>query len=139
MPLVHANEVVQDGLHFAHRGVARRPARLGHDAITVAAADDIADAVFVAVDGKGVAGGQRAALDAKFGQLGLVEDHARGPAGAELSAEREPSRAVAVVEGVVAIDEAVPEFIEGLGELPRQQCGPRAVSLGMGFHDGAPW
>ena len=79
---------------------ARRPARalpagrpgLASAAVTVAAADDVVDAVFVAVDGEGVAGGQRAALAANFGKLGLVEDHAGGPAGARV---RRPARASA--------------------------------------------
>ena len=140
VPLVHADELVQHGLHFGRRRVGGGRPGLATHAVAVAAADDVADAVFVAVDGEGVAGGQRAALAANFGQLRLVEDHAGGSAGAELAAEAEPARAVGVVESVVAIDEAVPEFVEGLGQLPRQQVRSRGLCpWGWGSMMRAPW
>ena len=64
VPLVDADELVQHGLDLGQHGVARRAAWLGQHAVAVAAADDVTDAVFMAVDGEGVAGGQRPALAA---------------------------------------------------------------------------
>ena len=76
----------------ASRAAPAALARLGQHAVAVAAADDVADAVLVAVDGEGVAGGQGAALAADLGQLRLVEDHAGRPGREPRSPPRQNQR-----------------------------------------------
>ena len=78
--MVLAEEVVQHALHLADQAARGRSVLLGRKAIRVSAAHDIADAVFVAVDGELVGHGQGTALVADIGELlQVAKGPARGP------------------------------------------------------------
>ena len=80
VPAVQADELVQNGLHLAHQRLGVGLAAGGGGPIGVSAADDVADAVLVAVDGELVGHGQRAALVADLGQFLLVAERHAGVA-----------------------------------------------------------
>ena len=116
------------------RPAARRRARCrGDGPIGVPAADDVADAVFVAVDGELVGDGQRAALVADLRPVAVRRRRAcrpcRPPAGPPPS--RFHARAVDVVDRLGRIDEIVPQFVERLASagvpdiLAADRSGPR--------------
>ena len=121
VPVVEAEKLVEDRLHVAEQRLRRSLAFLRHGAIGVPAADDVTDAVFMAVDGEFVARGQGPALCADLGKLRFVgEGNARRRAQRRCAAKRIPARAVDVVKSVGRIDEAVPQFVEGLEQPPLQ-------------------
>ncbi len=92
---------------------------LPNRAVAVAAADDVAHAVFVAIDGELVGGGQLAALVANVAKLRL----AGWPAAAEaervhFAGQRKPARAiVAVAKWLQRIDEGVPQIVTGFFQV----------------------
>ena len=111
VPMVQADELVDDGLHLGReRFGAGVP--FGVRPIGVSAADDVADAVFVAVDGELVGDGQGAALVADLGQLLLVGEGEADHSATHSAAEAVPGGAVAVVNGIGRIDERIPKFVE---------------------------
>ena len=104
--------------------------------IAVAAADDVADAVLVAVDGELVVDGQGAALRRgsrpSCCSLKKATPACRTARGSP--PKRAPARAVDVVQSLVRIDEVVPQFIEGFGQLSAQPgCRRRQRGCGETF------
>ena len=97
------------------RGIGR-VSFAGSRPIGVPLADEIADAIFVAVDGEFVGGGQQAALDADLAQLLFVDEQRLKPrSAASRHGQRQPT-AVVVPIGFARIDKAVPQFRTGFGQ-----------------------
>ena len=86
----------------AEQSAAPPRPRLGQRAVAVAAADDVADAVFMAVDGELVAGGQARHWPRISASCVSSKTTPARPAGARTRRPGRPAQAVAVVEGVVA-------------------------------------
>lgn len=137
LQLVQPDELIDDRLHLGDCRLIDRRAGLGHRPIDVAATDDVADAVFVAVDGELVLDGQRPALVADLCELLFIgEGHARRHTAAR-AAEPLPGRAVNVENRLGRIDEIVPQLIERLGHPPLEVFQPpvavRFGGLGVGL------
>ena len=107
--LLSCEELVEHPLHVGDQLEIRVGAFAHGDAVDVARAHEVADAVLVAVDGELVGRGQTPALQPRFGELLLVEDREplQGADGA-IAAEPVPHQAVVVVVGFAGIDERVP-------------------------------
>ena len=109
VPVVQADEIVEHGLHG--RGKFRRAARgrlpfLDRGPIRVPGADDVADAVFVAVDGELVGDRQQPALVADLAKLHL----GRRPPAADCdaiqpAAQWQPRHTVAIEDRIERIDD----------------------------------
>jgi hypothetical protein len=130
MPPIVLDELIEHLLDVADQLLGRFVARLCGHPIRVPAADDVADAVLMAVDGELVGDGQRPALGADLAELlfgGEGDAGGRSPAG--LGADLGPAGAVGVTKGLGRVDEVVPEVVEGLKQ-PFFQPGQPGVGLG---------
>ncbi len=113
LPSVFVKEFVEHFLHL-HRHVGRGVHAFAHfGPVTVAGADDVADAVFMAVDGEFIRGGQPAALFPQLAQRLVVERTFTASCGASRHAGNgRPPATIWIEVRIARIDEVVPEGVE---------------------------
>ena len=133
VPLVRADELVQHALHVAQQRFGPGVLPGGDRTIHVPAADDVRNAVFVAVDRKLVVHRQEPALVADLGQLLFGEGDAVTAGDESAAADTVPTQSVDVEADVLGIDEVVPQFVERFGEMLLQsgQGGRGSRATGM--------
>ena len=127
LPAVFLLEVVEQLLHL-HRHIVRRfHALADRRAVTVAGADDVADAVLVAVDRELVRRGQPAALRPQLAQRLFIHGTIRPRRRVAARPHRQPPAAVGIGVGLARIDEIVPQRVEDFEQagFERMMCAVR--------------
>ena len=143
VPGILVDELVEHVLDHRRQFRRRVAPLLGRGTIRMSGTDQVADPVFVAVDGKLVTHRQGPALIAQIAQLGLVEKGAllQRRAGRR-GAQRDPIGAV-VPERLARIDKIVPQALPRFGQSPLQMLrdrSPRGMVRGVtsGVHGRSP-
>jgi len=130
VPAVDVDEFVEEVLDVGDELFVRIGLVSWYRLVGMAGADDVGDAVFMAVDGELVGDGERTALAADVGELLFVAEGDGLLAGGGF-AYGVPAGAIGVVVGFVGVDEVVVEFVEGFEKI--------AVEWGLGGHGWGLW